>query len=325
MKEFFASIFSPRADINKKRKAVLKLVFITAIALALLLCLLFTTLIISAIKNKMAADDGDDDGDIGDDSSGSYTTVSLTNSTSLHTGDLVLVNKSNLYTFAEEANLVSLKNPSGYGLGRGDGSMMLDADTLTAFENMNAELKKHVTDANLVISTAYRSAEDQTALNNGTPAGASDFHTGRTIELKDKSGDTTVPVDVGDKYKWLYEHAHEYGFIVRYPADTEEKSFSEITGVADFAYAFRYVGVAHATYMYEKNLCLEEYLDMLRRDHQFSGESVSPLKVGKYEIYYFAASTDITDVKVPSKYSYEISGDNMNGYIVTVNKAVKNK
>lgn len=59
-------------------------------------------------------------------------------------------------------------------------------------------------------------------------------------------------------YNWLEKNAHEYGFIQRYP---EEKEY--LTGISYEPWHYRYVGVEAATEMYEKNLCLEEYVDSL--------------------------------------------------------------
>ena len=56
-------------------------------------------------------------------------------------------------------------------------------------------------------------------------------------------------------YKWLYEHCHEYGFIVRYP-----NGKTDITGIIYEPWHFRYVGVEAATFIMENNLTLEEYL-----------------------------------------------------------------
>ena len=57
------------------------------------------------------------------------------------------------------------------------------------------------------------------------------------------------------EFKWLSEHAAEYGFILRYPKDK--------TGITKMNYQpchFRYVGIAAAQEMNNKNICLEEYL-----------------------------------------------------------------
>ena len=56
-------------------------------------------------------------------------------------------------------------------------------------------------------------------------------------------------------YKWLSEHAHEYGFILRFP---ENKT--GITGYSYESWHYRYVGVDHATKIKNGGLTLEEYL-----------------------------------------------------------------
>ena len=58
-----------------------------------------------------------------------------------------------------------------------------------------------------------------------------------------------------DLYFWLQENSYKYGFIFRYPGGK-----TDITGVAEEVWHYRYVGVEAATEMYEKGLCLEEYL-----------------------------------------------------------------
>ncbi len=54
---------------------------------------------------------------------------------------------------------------------------------------------------------------------------------------------------------WLAEHAHEYGFIIRYPKGKEH-----ITGYKYEPWHIRYLGVETATAVYNSGLTLEEYL-----------------------------------------------------------------
>ena len=118
-------------------------------------------------------------------------------------------------------------------------------------------------------------------------------------------------------------HCAEYGFIIRY-----EASKSALTGIVDEPYHFRYVGVSHATYMTANNLCLEEYLELLRNSHSYDK---TPLEFSAgdkdYLVYYVEATADasFTSIPVPpaSEGTYTISGDNMNGFIVTVTKTAK--
>lgn len=60
----------------------------------------------------------------------------------------------------------------------------------------------------------------------------------------------------GDEvYNWLYDNAHKYGFIKRYPEDK-----TDVTGIINEPWHYRYVGVEAATEMKESGQCLEEYL-----------------------------------------------------------------
>ena len=77
---------------------------------------------------------------------------------------------------------------------------------------------------------------------------ALDLVDARHVALDESQEDT-------DAYKWLYEHCHEYGFIVRYP-----NGKTDITGIIYEPWHFRYVGVEAATTIMNEQLTLEEYL-----------------------------------------------------------------
>lgn len=55
--------------------------------------------------------------------------------------------------------------------------------------------------------------------------------------------------------RWLANHAHEYGFIIRYPEGKED-----VTGYQYEPWHIRYLGEDLAQKVYESGLCLEEYL-----------------------------------------------------------------
>lgn len=54
---------------------------------------------------------------------------------------------------------------------------------------------------------------------------------------------------------WLAQNAHKYGFIIRYPKGKES-----ITGYQYEPWHIRYLGTSVATDIYNKGVCLEEYL-----------------------------------------------------------------
>ena len=57
-------------------------------------------------------------------------------------------------------------------------------------------------------------------------------------------------------YQWLDENAYKYGFVKRYPEDK-----TDITGISNEPWHYRYVGTTVAKIMKEENLFLEEYLE----------------------------------------------------------------
>ncbi len=71
--------------------------------------------------------------------------------------------------------------------------------------------------------------------------------------------------------KWLTENAHKYGFVLRYP-----ESKAEITRISFEPWHFRFIetehSVEHATYIYEHDLCLEEYIELQKQAKQAAEE-----------------------------------------------------
>ncbi len=63
-----------------------------------------------------------------------------------------------------------------------------------------------------------------------------------------------------DVYLWLQANSYKYGFIFRYPGNK-----TEITGVAEEVWHYRYVGVEAATRIQERGICLEEYVEGLNK------------------------------------------------------------
>lgn len=68
----------------------------------------------------------------------------------------------------------------------------------------------------------------------------------------------TEKCKANDVYAWLAENAHKYGFIKRYPADK-----TDITGIINEPWHYRYVGTEAAKEIHEQGLCLEEYIESI--------------------------------------------------------------
>ena len=93
------------------------------------------------------------------------------------------------------------------------------------------------------------------ALRTVAEPGASEHHLGLAFDVNVRKGGSFASTK---QSKWLNEHCWEYGFIIRYQKEKEE-----ITGFEAEPWHIRYVGVEHAMYMKEHNLCLEEYVQGL--------------------------------------------------------------
>ncbi|MBQ7874193.1 MAG: M15 family metallopeptidase [Oscillospiraceae bacterium] len=106
-----------------------------------------------------------------------------------------------------------------------------------------------------IFYTAYRSVNRQRELyeSGATDAapGTSEHNSGLAVDIGCAKGE----FEGSAEEKWLLSHAHEYGFILRYPADKVD-----ITGFEHEPWHFRYVGKEQAKLIYESGLCLEEYL-----------------------------------------------------------------
>ena len=84
--------------------------------------------------------------------------------------------------------------------------------------------------------------------------GTSEHQLGIAVDI---NADTTKSSSE-DVYSWLAENAHKYGFIKRYPSDK-----TDITGVINEPWHYRYVGTEAALEIYSQGMCLEEYIDTL--------------------------------------------------------------
>lgn len=85
------------------------------------------------------------------------------------------------------------------------------------------------------------------------PPGTSEHHLGLAMDICN----TNSSFSSQKEYKWLTEHAHEYGFILRYTAEKQD-----ITGIIPEPWHWRYVGVEHAKAIKDSGLCLEEYIQV---------------------------------------------------------------
>jgi zinc D-Ala-D-Ala carboxypeptidase len=85
--------------------------------------------------------------------------------------------------------------------------------------------------------------------------GHSEHQTGLAIDITSPSSSGPFDLKFGKSKegRWVAEHAHLYGFIVRYPEDK-----TEITGYMYEPWHIRYVGIELATILFESGKVMEE-------------------------------------------------------------------
>lgn len=127
----------------------------------------------------------------------------------------------------------------------------------------------------ILVMSGYRSYDDQSTLYNSmvtnlgsedaaskvcAKPGMSEHQTGLALDFTDNASNTTETEAFGDTAagQWLFQHAHEYGFILRYPKGKED-----ITGYSYMPWHYRYVGTDTANAIWNKtedhNETFEEY------------------------------------------------------------------
>ena len=230
----------------------------------------------------------------------------------VYQGDLLLVNKkypvrqdsvkSDIVRLFEQRDLVQ-----GYGLL--DSNIELSKRVTQKFLKMVEAAHKDGVN-HFMINSGYRDFEEQALLyqekgsDYALPAGYSEHNLGLSLDI----GSTQMEMSKAPEGKWLQENAWKYGFVLRYPKDK-----TAITGIQYEPWHFRYVGLPHSAIMQKNNDTLEQYLDLLKERG-----SVSIIIEGKgYDVSYHPISRN-TIIGIPANRQYEISGNNIDGVIVTV-------
>lgn len=173
-------------------------------------------------------------------------------------GEVLLVNdKNRLPADYQPEGLVNLyEQRHSFRLANTD--IYLTRDTYEAMERMFAQAEAENVNG-FIITSGYRDYERQKEIFATTEAGkaqepgASEHQTGLAFDVTaENSGDG---FESTPQYAWLSKHAHEYGFIQRYPANKANE-----TGISYEPWHYRYVGVEVATKIYTEGITLEAFV-----------------------------------------------------------------
>ena len=183
---------------------------------------------------------------------------------------MLLVNKT--HPLPEDYVPQGLKDIKYYAADRSASSRYMVGD---AADNFHLLVEAAAEEGHkIVMTTAYRSYGFQTTLWNNYVAkhgeakantfsarpGQSEHQAGLCTDVSSPSVDYQLTTKYGStpEGQWLAEHAHEYGFIIRYLEGKED-----ITGYQYEPWHIRYVGKEAAAYIYQEQITFEEYLGIL--------------------------------------------------------------
>ncbi len=147
--------------------------------------------------------------------------------------------------------------------------------------------------------------------------GCSEHQTGLAVDLAENKD----PIDLirpAFPYEGICqrfrEKAADYGFIERYPAGSER-----ITQIAHEPWHFRYVGYPHSRIMTDSGMTLEAYTDFIRQ-HDYQNRRLVFCDNGlRCEIGFIPLPMDtVVETTVPEHMAYQLSGNNMDGVVVTL-------
>lgn len=89
--------------------------------------------------------------------------------------------------------------------------------------------------------------------------GTSEHQLGLAVDIVDiHNQNLNASQEQTDVTQWMLKNSWKYGFILRYPSEK-----SAVTGIVYEPWHYRYVGREVAAYIYENDLCMEEYLEWL--------------------------------------------------------------
>lgn len=247
--------------------------------------------------------------------------ITVENDKALGKGVLALVNDKNPWKLDEADNLDGIY---GYMFDKDNNQVCRASSTnvqgnknmLKYLNSMLVDFNADSDNNNVVISNIYSGDSD-----DKTNADSPEHMTGYAVDFNTYDAESgTFPLFKADgEYRWIGENCWKYGFVQRY-----KSTKSSITNVDEKTNHYRYVGYVNAEIMTKNNLCLEEYVDYVKKYSVDKPLDFQSENGAEYMLYYISAGNE-KSVKLPillnddgSEYKYGYSGNNIDGYIVWI-------
>ena len=256
-----------------------------------------------------------------------YENVAVSNE-DVHAGDLILVNTDTAYVEENPTEIVSIYDHKTDNYHVSGTETSLRQPAVDALNQMLDAFYVAAGHQDMIVISGYRTNAQQQELYDADLAetgeqtstrvalpGHSEHESGYALDFSLYTDGVQYDYDGTGEYAWINENCAHYGYVLRYAEDKQDT-----TGIQAEPWHYRYVGQPHATYMMENNVCLEEYLTLLKNYTADEPLSITNWDGEIYQVYYVAADTsaDSTYIMVPPDAKYTVSGNNSDGFIVTV-------
>ena len=234
-------------------------------------------------------------------------TVTLTQS-QIHNGPLILV--SGTCPFVGDTDFIDFTSCENSNVKPRDRALEINSEILQPISNL---FNGYYNDNGYVNLQIYSTNKIYTGTGSLYTNELTERSTGYTFDIGLITSTGDVVAYLTKRNEWMFNNCWKYGFVVRYQ-DTKTGT----TGVGFMPHHFRYVGLPHSMAMYENDMCLEEYLQFLT-DFAYANPYTYVYNDSVYEIYYVPAEeSGDTVLYLPKDVSYSISGNNTDGFIVTL-------
>ena len=310
------------------KKYLLYAILAIAAVVGVLLCATVITEIVCAVNDSKLPDDDIGGGKVEMVNGDIKFESSSLSSAEVRKGDLLLINKTHnidatlkASIFAAAKNTYTVTSGSVYyKFDRTDDKIKLSDTTIAALGKLAEGLYTDTQCTDLLLCYGILDPKDSTLEYDY------DHQLGTVVDIKlsDPTSKKTTVQNNAIVTEWLKTNACKYGFIVEYEPVIDDAGNKTGHGSDEAipSTQLRYVGVAHATYIQANNLTFDAYLANVR-----TASSAKPLtfKAGEssYAVYFVEASGDNFNADLPTNYNYTISGNNVDGVIITVELSVK--
>lgn len=241
----------------------------------------------------------------------------------VYCGNLVLVNAQYPIKCMDNGNLTTVDSYFP--------NVLLRSEAASALQKI---LSKIMAGKEIVPVSGYRSMKEQITIYQNSLRNNGEAFTNQFVALPGHSEHQTgLAIDLGQNQKKIdfirpnfpYEGicgdfrkaAPDFGFVERYPKEKET-----ITGIAHEPWHFRYVGYPHSRIMVEHSLTLEEYVNFIKSYREDDRLLYSQEQNTAIEVYYVPALKSETTIIIPEQSAYQISGNNVDGFIITIRRKV---